>query len=134
MSRLPPALQCPRSAATRGRPWCSSRRWRKCLRRKRACIAAERGHWREGGSLLFHTSFYLLLIGIVWGQVLGFRGQINIAEGKPFAETALAYDLWQPGRLWDVEDHRGFVVTLDDFDVSYFDNLTPADFVSTVTI
>ena len=97
-------------------------------------LAAERGHWREGGSLLFHTAFYLLLAGAVIGKVFGFVGQVSLAEGSAFADTRIAYDAAEPGRGWGLGDHRGFVVTLDDFDVSYFPDLTPRDFVSTVTI
>jgi cytochrome c biogenesis protein len=97
-------------------------------------LAAERGHWREGGSLLFHTAFYLLLAGAVIGKVFGFVGQVSLPEGGSFADTRIAYDAAEPGRGWGLEDHRGFVVTLDDFDVSYFPDRTPRDFVSTVTI
>jgi cytochrome c biogenesis protein len=99
-----------------------------------AQIAAERGHWREGGSLVFHTAFYLLLVGIVIGHSFGFTGQINVAEGSDFADTTVVYDQAKPGRFWDAGDHRGFVVRLDDFDVSYHPDFTPKDFVSTVTI
>ena len=99
-----------------------------------AQLAAERGHWREGGSLLFHTAFYLILIGAVIGQTFGFRGQIGVVEGGSFADTRIAYDFAQPGRAFGVDDHRGFVATLDDFDVTYFDDFTPREFVSTVTL
>ncbi len=97
-------------------------------------LAAERGAWREGGSLVFHTAFYLLLLGAVIGKAFGFTGQITLAEGSAFAETRIAYDAAEPGRYWGLDDHRGFVVALDDFDVSYFPNFTPRDFVSTVTV
>jgi len=99
-----------------------------------AQIAAERGHWREGGSLIFHTAFYVLLIGAVIGQVFGFTGQIAVVEGGSFADTRIAYDSVKPGRWFGVEDHRGFVTTLDDFEVTYHPNLTPRAFVSTVTL
>ena len=97
-------------------------------------VAAERGHWREGGSLVFHTAFYLLLAGAVIGKLFGFTGQIGLAEGAAFADTRIAYDFAEAGREFGLEDHRGFVVTLDDFDVQYFPDFTPKDFVSTVTI
>lgn len=99
-----------------------------------AQVAAERGHAREGGSLLFHSAFYLVLAGAVIGHSFGFNGQINIVEGSAFADTRLAYNLAEPGRWFGVEDHRGFVVRLDDFSVGYHDGFVPAEFVSTVTI
>jgi cytochrome c biogenesis protein len=108
-------------------------------------LAAERGHWREGGSLLFHLSFYVLLLGAVIGHSFGFTGQVNVIEGERFADTPLSYlGANQPGRFFPEDGHRGFVVQLDDFDISYFPDpeaeaagqtgLTPRDFVSTVTI
>lgn len=97
-------------------------------------LTAERGHWREGGSLLFHTAFYVLLVGIVVGHTLGFAGQVNIAEGDAFTDTPISYDGQTSGRFWDPADHRGFAVTLDDFDVQYHPNGTPADFVSRITL
>lgn len=99
-----------------------------------AQVAAERGHAREGGSLVFHTAFYVLLIGIVVGHVFGFVGQINLAEGSAFADTRIAYDAVEPGRLFGVDDHRGFVVTLDDFAVDYYDDFAPREYRSQVTV
>jgi cytochrome c biogenesis protein len=83
---------------------------------------------------VFHTAFYLLLIGAVVGQVFGFVGQVSLPEGSAFADTRIAYDAAKPGRWFGIDGHRGFVATLEDFDVSYFDDFTPRDFVSTVTI
>ncbi|HUH06940.1 MAG TPA: cytochrome c biogenesis protein ResB [Egibacteraceae bacterium] len=97
-------------------------------------LAAERGHWREGGSLAFHTAFYLLLTGAIIGQTFGFRGQINLPEGAVFADTRIAYDLAEPGRAFGLGDHRGFVVRLDDFAAEWHPNGVPRDFVSTVTV
>lgn len=97
-------------------------------------VAAERGHLREGGSLIFHTSFYLLLLGAVIGQVFGFTGQIAVVEGGSFADTRIAYDFARAGRAFGLDAHRGFVASLDDFEVSYYPDLTPREFVSTVTV
>ena len=97
-------------------------------------IAAERGHAREGGSLVFHTAFYVLLVGIVIGKAYGFTGQIDLPIGGAFADTRIAYDFAEAGRLWGLDDHRGFLVTLDDFDVSWHPDGTPREFRSTVTV
>lgn len=83
-------------------------------------VAAEKGMLsREGGSLLFHTSFYVLLVGVVLGQLLGFNGQVGIVEGQSFADTAVGYWSYQPGRWWDEADHRGFELTVDQFHVDW---------------
>lgn len=102
-------------------------------------LAAERGHWREGGSLIFHTSFYVLLTAVVIAHAFGFTGQLNVVEGSSFADTRISYGLAEPGRYFGLEDHRGFVVTLDDFTVRYHDEevaggFLAREFVSTVTI
>lgn len=97
-------------------------------------LAAERGRAREAGSLVFHSAFYLLLLGALIGKAFGFEGQINIPEGSAFADTRIAYDLARPGRYFGLDDHRGFVVRLDDFDVRYYANQVPRDFVSRVTV
>lgn len=99
-----------------------------------AQLAAERGHWREGGSLVFHTAFYVLLVGILIGHSFGFVGQLNVAEGQAFTDTRIQYGLAEPGRYFDVGDHRGFTVRLDDFDATYFPNQVPKDFVSSISI
>ena len=97
-------------------------------------LAIERGHWREGGSLLFHSAFYVLLLGIVLGQAFAFTGQVDVVEGDAFADTPLGYDTVTGGRFWTTEDHRGAVVRLDDFTVTYLPDQTPDDFVSEVTV
>ena len=97
-------------------------------------LAAEKGHWREGGNLLFHSAFYVLLIGVAVAQTLGFTGQINVVEGATFTDTRIVYGNVRVGRWFGIEDHRGFQVRLDDFEATYHDNGTPDDFVSTVTV
>jgi cytochrome c biogenesis protein len=97
-------------------------------------LAAERGHLREAGNLVFHSAFYVLLIGAVIGQGFGFTGQINVAEGGTFTDTRIVYGAINAGRWFGVEDHRGFQVQLDDFDATYHDNGTPDEFVSRVSI
>ncbi len=99
-----------------------------------AQIAAERGHAREGGSLVFHSAFYVLLVGILVAQSFGFIGQVNVAEGQTFTDTRISYDLAEPGPLFGLDAHRGFSVRLDDFDVGWFPDGTPERFVSTVTV
>lgn len=97
-------------------------------------IAAERGHWREGGNLLFHSAFYVLLIGVAVGQAFGFTGQINVVEGSAFTDTRIVYGAVNAGRYFGLDDHRGFEVRLDDFAASYHANGTPDEFVSRVSL
>ena len=97
-------------------------------------LAIERGHWREFGSLVFHSSFYVLLIGVTLGAAFTFTGQIDFEEGARFADTPVGYDTFTAGTLWDTDRHNGHTTTLDAFEVTYLpDGFTPDDFVSTVT-
>jgi cytochrome c biogenesis protein len=83
-------------------------------------VAAEKGLWsREGGSLLFHLSFYVLLAAVVFGQLLSFEGQRAVVEGESFADTPVSYWVYHPGRWWGEADHGGWVLELEDFEVDW---------------
>lgn len=102
-------------------------------------VASEKGIVsREGGSLLFHLSFYVLLVAVVLGQLLGFQGQVGVVEGAAFSDTELSYWSQRPGRWWDGGDHRGFTLTLDEFHVDWIRDPrfagTPSVFRSDVTV
>ncbi len=105
-------------------------------------VAAEKGLWsREGGSLLFHLSFYVLLAAIVFGQLLTFEGQRGVVErDRGFTDTAISYWNYQPGRWFSEADHAGWRLELDEFEIDWIrDPLAPGagqptTFRSTVTI
>ncbi|WP_052664460.1 cytochrome c biogenesis protein ResB [Nitriliruptor alkaliphilus] len=105
-------------------------------------VAAEKGLWsREGGSLLFHLSFYVLLAAVVFGQLSGFTGQVGVVEGEPgFADAQALYWTRDPGRLWSEDDHAGWTLELDAFTVDWVrDPLAPGagqptTFASDVTV
>ena len=102
-------------------------------------VAAEKGHLlREGGSLVFHTAFYVLLVSVILGQLLGFKGQVGIVEGQSWTDSPLSYWTYQPGRWWQPSDHPGFGLTLDKFDIDWERSLRfagqPKLFLSHVTI
>ena len=91
-------------------------------------VAAEKGLWsREGGSLLFHLSFYVLLAAIVFGQLLTFEGQRGVVErDRGFTDTAISYWNYQPGRWFSEGDHAGWRLELDDFEIDWIrDPLAP---------
>lgn len=96
-------------------------------------VSAEKGHWREGGSLLFHTSFLVLLLGMSMGKLLGSTGQVAVLEGERFTDTHVEYDFIEEGRFFN-EGHLGFQLELDDFDVDWFPNGVPKQFVSKVRL
>lgn len=93
-------------------------------------IAADKGLAREAGSLLFHWSFFLLLIGIVYGKATGFTGQAVIVEGGTWTEAHANYDgVIREGRFFD-EGHSGVQVHVDSFTATYRSTGQPADFVT----
>lgn len=117
----------------------TDRRWR--VRVEPDQVAAEKGLWsREGGSLVFHLSFYVLLAAVVFGLLLGFDGQRAVVEGESFADTPVSYWTYGPGRWWSDDDHRGWILHLDAFEVDWVrDPLAPGagqptTFVSDVTV
>ncbi len=107
-----------------------------------AQVAAEKGLWsREGGSLLFHLSFYVLLAAIVFGQLLSFEGQVGVVEGdRGFTDTEVAYWNYHPGRWFGPEQHAGWQLRLQDFEVDWIRDPTapgagqPTTFRSDVTV
>src|SRR5438093_373807 len=95
-------------------------------------LAAEKGLAREVGSLLFHWSFFLILVGMVWGKGTGFTGQAVIVEGQTWTEAAANYDgRINEGRFTGDGDHSGVRIHVDDFTATYrIPSGIPEDFVT----
>jgi cytochrome c biogenesis protein len=96
-------------------------------------LAAEKGYLREAGSLVFHVSFLLLLLGLAYGKGFGYRGQATIVEGDTWADARINYDAFTPGRFFTTGDLPQFSLRLDDFSNSFYDNLTPKQYASRLT-
>jgi cytochrome c biogenesis protein len=117
-------------------------RARGVLRRRRFRVApvepglsAEKGASRETGSLLFHWSLFLLLLGVVYGKAFGFTGQATVVEGNTWTEAHAAYDVPpNEGRFFRESMHAGFQVRVDDFDATFRSSGLPEQFVSRVTV
>jgi len=90
-------------------------------------------YWGEWGSWLFHTSFFLLLIAVMYGKATGFEGIMTITEGQRMAEAPANFDTLQQGMFFDGR-HAGYSVQLNSFRSPYLANGVPADFVSNVTV
>jgi cytochrome c biogenesis protein len=98
-------------------------------------LSAEKGRAREIGSLLFHWSLFLLLIGAVYGKGFGFTGQATVVEGETWIETHAAYDIPpDEGRFFDESMHAGFGVRVEDFAATYHPSGLPREFVSRVSL
>jgi len=90
-------------------------------------------YWGEWGSWVFHASFFMLLIAVVWGKATGYQGITTLTEGQAFTETRSGYDQLQEGLLFSGH-HTGFTMRLNGFDATYAPNGEASDYVSKVTV
>jgi cytochrome c biogenesis protein len=96
-------------------------------------VAGEKGFLREAGSLLFHVSLLLLLVGLAYGKGFGYRGQAAIVEGETWANARVGYDSYNPGRFFGSDRLAPFQLRLDDFSNAFHDDGTPSEFASRLT-
>lgn len=98
-------------------------------------VTAERGYLRETGNLVFHLALVGLLVSVATGQLLHFRGQAIVVEGRAFANTQSDYDSFERGAAFDPADLVPFSLRLDKF-TSRFDpeTLQSRDFLADVTV
>ncbi len=100
---------------------------REVLRRKRfrlhshdaTSVSGEAGYLRETGNLVFHLALTGIIIGMAVGHVLGWRGDVILAEGDRFASSAGTYNTISPGPWVDTETLPPFVLGLDRLDVKF---------------
>ena len=90
-------------------------------------------YWGEVGSWVFHTSFFLLLVAVVWGKSTGYQGLVTLVEGQSFTDTPAGYDQLQQGLLFNGQ-HAGFTMRLNSFHASYASSGEASDYVSNVTV
>ncbi|GIG36036.1 cytochrome c biogenesis protein ResB [Cellulomonas pakistanensis] len=98
-------------------------------------VAAERGYLRETGNLLFHLALVGLLVSIATGQLLHFRGQAIVVEGRSFANTQSDYDTFESGAGFSAASLTPFSMRLDSFESSFDPaTLQSRDFTAHVTV
>jgi cytochrome c biogenesis protein len=95
-------------------------------------VAGEKGYLREVGSLLFHVSFLLLLVGLAYGKGYGYRGQMSLVEGEEAANARVNYDAFTPGRFFSTERLPRFTLRLDDFSNSFHPDGTPSQYTASL--
>lgn len=101
-------------------------RVRTTLRRRRfrvdtdtGSVAAEKGHLRETGNLVFHIALLGLLLSVGLGGALGYKGNVLVTEGNGFANTVASYDRWEPGRTFSEGTLQPFWFHVDDYNATY---------------
>lgn len=98
-------------------------------------VSAERGYLRESGNLVFHIALLGVLLSFGAGQMLEYRGQALVTEGRGFANAQVAYDTFTAGAWFKEDSLEPFTLELDEF-VSTF-RLTDSkalDFSAHVTL
>ena len=82
-------------------------------------LSGEKGYLKESGNLVFHLALIGVLVGVAWGHLLGWKGDVILPVGKTFANTLSRYDTFSPGPWVDVNDLDPFTLRLDRLDVEF---------------
>ena len=122
LARLPSSARqettlSPQQALDAAAGMLSRRRFR--LRTSGDWVAAEKGHRREAGNLLFHLALLGVLVSIGLGGIFGYKGNRLLVEGNTFADTVTNLDVYHPGRFVSPADLAPFTITLNKFNASY---------------
>ncbi|GAA3818510.1 cytochrome c biogenesis protein ResB [Cellulomonas soli] len=98
-------------------------------------VTAERGYLRETGNLVFHLALVGLLVSVATGQLLHYRGQVLVVQGRGFANAVTDYDTFEQGTAFDPASLVPFTLRLDDFESVFdADTLQSRDFTAHVTL
>jgi cytochrome c biogenesis protein len=84
-----------------------------------ATLSAEKGYLRETGNLVFHVALIGVLVGVAWGHLLGWKGDVIVPVGKTFANTLSRYDTFSPGPWVDVNDLTPYTIALERLEVEF---------------
>ncbi len=87
----------------------------------------EKGGIGRYGVFVVHASILIVLVGTLVGQLFGFKASLMLSKGETKDRVAMRGDT---GR----EVPLGFAVTCNDFQVSFYPNGTPRDYVSTIAV
>lgn len=102
-------------------------------------VSAEKGYLKETGNLFFHLALIGVIVGMAWGHLLGWKGDVIIPVGETFANTVARYDTFSPGPLVDTDEFEPFTMELTRFDAEFETNVqgkgqfgSPRDFTAYV--
>ena len=97
-------------------------------------ISAERGYGKETGNIVFHLALVGLLVVTAWGQLVHYRGQAMITEGATFVNSALDYDSFEAGAMFDADGVDPYRIRLDEFVPDFTVDAQARDFTAYVTL
>jgi cytochrome c biogenesis protein len=103
-------------------------------------VSAEIGYLKETGNLVFHLALILVIVGVAWGHLVGWKGDVIVPAGQTFANTLSRYDTFNPGPWVDSGKLSPFTVRVDRLDATFEDTTTgrgqfgaPRDFTAYTT-
>lgn len=122
LTRLPESIEGtvagdPSVALDAAEKYLRGKRWR--VRRESDSLSAERGYLREAGNLVFHLSLVVLLLGLAWTNLLGYRGTAVVVVGGGFTNTLTQYDELTAGGGFDASQLEPFTMSLNSFTVEF---------------
>jgi cytochrome c biogenesis protein len=99
-------------------------------------VAAEKGHLKEFGNLLFHLSLLSVLFGVAFGSWYGWHGNRLLVQGPDtaFCNTADQYDETSFGARITAQDLPAFCVELTRFSDTYHSSGQPESFNAAVIV
>ena len=89
-------------------------------------FVAEKGAWSRLGAYIVHLSILIIFAGALVGQHYGFKANLMLPEGDA-TDTVFLNQNRAPHPL-------GFTLRCDSFNVEYYDNGMPKDYLSRLTI
>lgn len=91
------------------------------------CLFAQKAPWARLGVYVTHLSILIVFVGAILGNLWGFKGYVNIAEGTASSQV------WPEDGGKPIE--LGFSVRCDDFNVTYYPGSNrPREFMSILDI
>jgi cytochrome c biogenesis protein len=84
-------------------------------------VAAERGHLRETGNLVFHLALVVILVAVALGGLWGHRAQVLVVQGAAFANSVIQYDSLSAGARFDASSLTPFTLKLNEFHMGFRD-------------
>jgi cytochrome c biogenesis protein len=112
-------------------------RWYRVSPATGGSVAAEKGHLREAGNLIFHTAVIVVLLAFAYGQLFGYRGGAIVLVGHGFSNSLTQYDEFAPGSLFDPAELKPLSFTVDEFEAEFLTEGAqrgqPVDFGADIT-
>jgi cytochrome c biogenesis protein len=82
-------------------------------------VAAEIGHLRETGNLLFHLSVVVVLLAVALGGLFSYRATVLVPEGSGFSNQVIQFDSLSAGALFDSSDLPPFSMDVESFTMEF---------------